>query len=90
MYAREVMFPRLFSSIVSTDRTAYTFVQKASEFKSSIWVERKERRTNGKDFSGLLSLGVVGGMPIRIIADGIDEQDAVETLVELVESGFIG
>ena len=36
----------------------------------------------------MLSLGIVGGTTIRIIADGTDEQAAVDGLVKLVESGF--
>ena len=36
----------------------------------------------------MLSLGIVGGTTIRIIADGTDEQSAVDGLVKLVESGF--
>ena len=36
----------------------------------------------------MLSLGIVGGTTIRIIADGADEQDAVEGLIALVNSGF--
>ena len=37
---------------------------------------------------GVLSLGIVGGTNIRIIADGADEESAVDGLVTLVESGF--
>lgn len=69
-------------------RPATFFIQKANEFKSSIWIEREERRVNAKSLLGILSLGIVGGTAIRIIADGTDEQVAVESLVELVESGF--
>ena len=69
-------------------RPATFFIQKANEFKSSIWVEKEERRVNAKSLLGVLSLGIVGGTAIRIIADGSDEQAAVEGLVTLVESGF--
>ena len=69
-------------------RPATFFIQKANEFKSSIWVEKEERRVNAKSLLGVLSLGIVGGVTIRIIADGADEQQAVDALVELVESGF--
>ena len=57
-------------------------------FKASIWVEKEDRRVNAKSLLGVLSLGIVGGTTIRIIADGADEKEAVESLVELVESGF--
>jgi len=69
-------------------RPATFFIQKANEFKASIWVEKDERRVNAKSLLGVLSLGIVGGTSIRIIADGSDEQTAVEALVALVESGF--
>ena len=69
-------------------RPATYFIQKANEFKSSIWVEKEERRVNAKSLLGVLSLGIVGGTDIRIIADGSDEQNAVDSLVALVESGF--
>ena len=69
-------------------RPATFFIQKANEFKSSIWVEKEERRVNAKSLLGVLSLGIMGGTAIRIIADGSDEEEAVEGLVSLVKSGF--
>lgn len=69
-------------------RPATFFIQKANEYKSSIWVEREERRVNAKSLLGVLSLGIMGGTKIRIIAGGSDEEEAVEGLVKLVESGF--
>ena len=69
-------------------RPATFFIQKANEYKSSIWVEKEERRVNAKSLLGILSLGIVGGAKIRIIADGSDEQLAVDCLVKLVESEF--
>lgn len=69
-------------------RPATFFIQKANEFKSSIWVEKEERRVNAKSLLGILSLGIVGGTTIRIIADGPDEEAAVKRLVDLVDSGF--
>ena len=51
-------------------RPATFFIQKANEFKSSIWVEKEERRVNAKSLLGVLSLGIIGGTAIRIIADG--------------------
>ena len=69
-------------------RPATFFIQKANEFKSSIWIEKEERRVNAKSLLGILSIGIVGGTQIRIIADGADEQEAVTALTELVDSGF--
>ncbi len=69
-------------------RPATFFIQKANEFKASIWIEKEDRRVNAKSLLGILSLGIVGGTTIRVIADGADEQLAVDGLIELVESGF--
>lgn len=69
-------------------RPATFFIQKANEFKSSIWVEKEERRVNAKSLLGVLSLGIVGNTKIRIIADGTDEEEAIDSLVKLVQSGF--
>ena len=69
-------------------RPATFFIQKANEFRSSIWVEKEERRANAKSLLGVLSLGITGGTDIRIIADGQDENEAVEALSQLVISGF--
>jgi phosphocarrier protein len=69
-------------------RPATFFIQKANGYKSSIWVEKEDRRVNAKSLLGVLSLGIVGGTTIRVIADGMDEEEAVNGLVALVESGF--
>ena len=69
-------------------RPATFFIQKANEFKSSIWVEKESRRVNAKSLLGVLSLGIIGGTDIKIIADGPDEEAAVDGLVALVDSGF--
>ena len=68
--------------------TTTFFIQKANEYRSTIWVEKEERRVNAKSLLGVLSLGIIGGTSIKIIADGSDETDAVEGLAALVESGF--
>ena len=69
-------------------RPATFFVQKANNFKSSIWVEKEDCRVNAKSLLGVLSLGIVKGTTITLMADGADEAEAVNGLVELVNSGF--
>ncbi len=85
MYVKEVMVR---NQVGLHARPATFFIQKANEFKSSIWVEKEERRVNAKSLLGVLSLGILGGTVIRIIADGVDEVEAVEALAKLVESVF--
>ena len=69
-------------------RPATYFIQKANEFKSGIWVEKEERRVNAKSLLGVLSLGIVMGTYIALIADGSDEKEAVDALVSLIQNNF--
>ena len=69
-------------------RPATFFIQKANTFKSSIWIEKEERKVNAKSLLGVLSLGIAQGMSIEIVADGSDESDAVNSLVELIQNGL--
>jgi len=69
-------------------RPATFFIQKANEFKSSVWIEKDERRVNAKSLLGVLSLGIVKGTSINIIADGQDEAEAIKVLSELIASDF--
>jgi len=85
MYVKEVTVQ---NQVGLYARAATYFIQKANEFKASIWVEKEERRVNAKSLLGVLSLGVVGGTTIRITADGEDEEKAVEELVAMIERGF--
>ncbi len=61
------------------------FIQKANEFKSGIWLEKDERRVNAKSLLGVLSLGIVKGTTITLLADGADEKEAVD---RSVRAGF--
>ena len=69
-------------------RPATFFIQKANSYKCSIWVEKEDCRVNAKSLLGVLSLGIVKGTVITLIADGADENEAVSGLVDLVNSGF--
>ena len=69
-------------------KPATYFIQKANEFQSGIWVEKDERRVNAKSLLGILSLGIVQGTTVTLIADGSDEETAVKTLAEPVNSGL--
>lgn len=85
MYVKDVLVQ---NQVGLHARPATFFIQKANEFKASIWVEKEDRRVNAKSLLGVLSLGIIGGTTIRILADGADETAAVDALVALVESGF--
>ena len=61
------------------------FVQKANEFKSSIWLESENRRMNAKSLLGIMSLGIVTGAVVTLSADGSDEEDAVNALDAMLQ-----
>ena len=67
-------------------RPATFFIQKANEFKSSIGVEKDDRRVNAKSLLGVLSMGITDGTTISLIADGVDEAEALEALAKLVST----
>ena len=69
-------------------RPATFFIQKANEFRSSIWIEAEERKINAKSLLGVLSMGITAGTEISIIAEGPDEEEAVNALCALIESNF--
>ena len=61
-------------------RPATFFIQKANSYKSSIWVEKGDRRVNAKSLLGVLSLAVTKDMEITLLAEGVDEGAAIEGL----------
>ena len=69
-------------------RPATFFIQKANSYKSSIWVEKGDFRVSAKSLLGVLSLGIMKGTVINLIADGSDENEAINALCDLVDSGF--
>ena len=67
-------------------RPATFFIQKANEFKSSIWIENGDRKINAKSLLGVLSMGITKGTTVNLIADGEDEKEAVESLSQMLTS----
>ncbi|NLB80836.1 MAG: HPr family phosphocarrier protein [Clostridiaceae bacterium] len=85
MFSKEVLVS---NQVGLHARPATFFIQKANEFKSGIWVEKEERRVNAKSLLGVLSLGITRGLTITILAEGSDEEQAVNALVELISTNF--
>ena len=61
-------------------RPVALLVQVASQYESSIYVEIQEKKVNAKSIMGMMSLGLAEGEKITIIANGPDENDAVEAI----------
>lgn len=85
MYMKEVVVQ---NQVGLHARPATFFIQKANEYKSSIWIEKDSRRVNAKSLLGVLSLGITKGLTITIVAEGADEEEAVSDLTELISSSF--
>lgn len=85
MYSREVVVQ---NQVGLHARPATFFIQKANEFKSVIWVEKDDRRVNAKSLLGVLSLGITQDTSINIIAEGSDEETAVNSLIDLIKKNF--
>ena len=66
------------------NRQATYFIQKANDFKSTIWVEVENRRINAKSLLGVLSMGIMTGTAVTLIAEGPDEVQAVDALSEML------
>jgi phosphocarrier protein len=69
-------------------RPAALLVQTAKDFLCEIFLERDDDRINGKSIMGIITLGAVFGTHIKIIADGPDEEKAVEALARHFETKF--
>ena len=67
------------------NKQATYFVQKANEFESSIWLESANRKMNAKSLLGIMSLGIVTGSTVTLIAAGPDAEAAVNALDTLLQ-----
>ena len=68
-------------------RQAALFVQEANRFLSDVFLKKEERQVNAKSIMGIMSLAIARGTTVTLIAEGIDEEQARESLAVLVENG---
>jgi len=69
-------------------RPSAILVQTTKNFKSNIYIEKDEYRINAKSIMGIITLGAGYGTELKIIAEGEDEEAAIEALAKLFESKF--
>jgi len=67
-------------------RPVAIFVQVASQYDSSIYVEYRDKKVNAKSIMGMMSLGIAQGERVVIYADGKDEQEAVDGIEKYLSS----
>lgn len=61
-------------------RPVAMLVQVASQYESSIYIETDNKRVNAKSIMGMMSLGVDAGTEISVVADGSDEEEALDSI----------
>ena len=66
------------------NKQATYFVQKANEFECNIWLESGSRKMNAKSLLGIMSLGIVSGNTVNLVASGSDAEAAIEALEALL------
>ena len=69
-------------------RAAAKFVTQASLFESEINVKRNGQTVNGKSIMGVMMLAAAKSTEIELIIDGPDEEQAMQSLLELIENRF--
>ena len=69
-------------------RPAALLVKTASGFISQIFIEKDSERVNGKTIMGVITLGATYNTPLKIIAEGPDEAQAVDAIQKLFERRF--
>ena len=66
------------------NKQATFFVQKANEFECDIWLESGSRKMNAKSLLGIMSLGIISGNTVNLVASGSDAEAAIEALETLL------
>jgi len=69
-------------------RPAALLVKTASGFASQVFIEKDSERVNGKSIMGVITLGATFNTPLKIIAEGPDEAEAVDAIQKLFDNRF--
>ena len=66
-------------------RQAALFVQEANRYSADIYLEKDNKKINAKSIMGVMSLAISKGTDVKVLADGFDEEKAVESLSQMME-----
>jgi len=69
-------------------RPAAVIVQAAKDFKANIYFEKDNDRINAKSIMGILTLAAAYVTKLTVVAEGEDEELAVQAIVRLFKSNF--
>lgn len=64
------------------ERPVAVLVQIASQYESSVYLLTDDKKINAKSIMGMMSIAFTDGKKITVQADGIDEEQAVDKIVE--------
>lgn len=67
-------------------RPVALLVQVASQYECSIHVASNEKRVNAKSIMGMMSMGISAGETVTVMADGPDEQVAIDNIEKYLSS----
>ncbi len=69
-------------------RASAKLVQLVQGFKSTVWLISKGREVNAQSIMGVMMLAAGIGTPLTVRAEGIDEQQALDAVVDLFDRKF--
>ncbi|SNU08020.1 catabolite repression HPr-like protein [Lachnospiraceae bacterium] len=69
-------------------RPVAEIVQTASRFASTMYFISGNKKINAKSIMGMMSLGLCNDEEIEVEADGDDENEAVEAIVNYMTNSF--
>lgn len=69
-------------------RASSKLVQLSSKFASEIHIKHNDKKVNGKSIMGVMMLAASQGTEIELIADGNDQQQAIQALEQLIQDRF--
>lgn len=67
-------------------RPVALLVQVASQFECSIYVEVENKKVNAKSIMGMMTLGLAPGEQVTVIADGADEEAALQSIEQYLST----
>lgn len=90
MISQEVKIEKDFeggsSAVALNHRPISQFVSIATNYTDCrIWITNEDRRLNAKSYLGICSLGIRQGLTVTLIADGVNEKEAIEELVKFLK-----
>jgi phosphocarrier protein len=69
-------------------RPSAQLTQVAGRYESEVFIAKNGRRVNAKSIMGVMMLAAGPGATVTVDAEGVDEQQAVDAIGELIASGF--